>query len=197
MSAPARSRAQGDPRRHRKMPNSRTTGKRAAPGVRRHNISNIVIKVNGNKAMARAYWFHYSNNNPERQVRVQRLRPLRGRHEGERPVVLHQAADLQRGSRRSGRTRVVTRPGSVDTPEETFTSGVRIVEPGAEVVFAEAGGASEGSDPRRVAEVARSETHHARRATSIALGRHVHSTTPARAARIERIRKRIGVNSPP
>jgi len=36
------------------------------PAVGRHNISNIVIKVEGNKAIGRAYWFHYSNNNPKR-----------------------------------------------------------------------------------------------------------------------------------
>jgi len=34
----------------------------------RHNISNIVIKVDGDKAYGRAYWFHYSNNNPERKA---------------------------------------------------------------------------------------------------------------------------------
>jgi hypothetical protein len=28
---------------------------------------NIAVKVNGNKATGRAYWFHYSNNNPERR----------------------------------------------------------------------------------------------------------------------------------
>ena len=32
----------------------------------RHNITNIAIKVEGNKAFGRAYWFHYSNNNPQR-----------------------------------------------------------------------------------------------------------------------------------
>ncbi len=32
----------------------------------RHNISNMVIKVDGNKAKGRAYWFHYGNNNPQR-----------------------------------------------------------------------------------------------------------------------------------
>jgi len=31
------------------------------PAAGRHNISNIVIKVEGNKAYGRAYWFHYSN----------------------------------------------------------------------------------------------------------------------------------------
>ena len=85
-------------------------------------------------------------------------------------------------------------PGLVTSirSEETFLSGVcESFEPGAEVVFAEAGGASERGDPRRVAEVARSETRRATlRRDLIALGRHVHSTTPARAAWIERIRKR-------
>jgi uncharacterized protein (TIGR02246 family) len=36
------------------------------PAVGRHNISNIVIKIDGDKAVGRAYWFHYSNNNPKR-----------------------------------------------------------------------------------------------------------------------------------
>jgi hypothetical protein len=36
--------------------------------VGRHNISNIVIKVDGNKATGRAYWFHYSNDNPKRSA---------------------------------------------------------------------------------------------------------------------------------
>ncbi len=36
------------------------------PATGRHNITNIVIKVDGNKALGRAYWFHYSNNNPQR-----------------------------------------------------------------------------------------------------------------------------------
>jgi len=34
--------------------------------VGRHNISNIAIKVDGDKAQGRAYWFHYSNNTPKR-----------------------------------------------------------------------------------------------------------------------------------
>jgi hypothetical protein len=50
-----------------KMPNSRTSENGLRPASGRHNISNIVLKVNGNKATARAYWFHYSNNNPERR----------------------------------------------------------------------------------------------------------------------------------
>jgi len=36
------------------------------PAVGRHNISNVVIKIDGNKAVGRAYWFHYGNNNPKR-----------------------------------------------------------------------------------------------------------------------------------
>jgi hypothetical protein len=35
------------------------------PLVGRHNISNIVIKVEGDKAEGRAYWFHYSNRGPK------------------------------------------------------------------------------------------------------------------------------------
>jgi ketosteroid isomerase-like protein len=38
------------------------------PATGRHNISNIVIKIEGNKAYGRAYWFHYSNNNPQRSA---------------------------------------------------------------------------------------------------------------------------------
>jgi len=36
------------------------------PAVGRHNISNIVVTIDGNKARSRAYWFHYSNDNPTR-----------------------------------------------------------------------------------------------------------------------------------
>jgi hypothetical protein len=50
-----------------KMPNSRASENGLRPASGRHNISNIVLKVNGNKATGRAYWFHYSNNNPERR----------------------------------------------------------------------------------------------------------------------------------
>jgi len=41
-----------------------TSGLRPAAG--RHNITNIIIKVDGNKAIGRAYWFHMGNNNPKR-----------------------------------------------------------------------------------------------------------------------------------
>jgi hypothetical protein len=40
------------------------SGLRAAAG--RHNIANIVVKVDGDKAFGRAYWFHLGNNNPGR-----------------------------------------------------------------------------------------------------------------------------------
>jgi hypothetical protein len=36
----------------------------------RHNITNIVLKIDGNKAIGRSYWFHYGNNNPERRAGV-------------------------------------------------------------------------------------------------------------------------------
>lgn len=47
----------------------------AAPGVPplrpasgRHNITNIVLKIDGDKAWGRAYWFHVGNDNPERSA---------------------------------------------------------------------------------------------------------------------------------
>jgi len=40
------------------------------PAVGRHNISNIVLKIDGNKAVGRAYWFHYSNNTPNRSANL-------------------------------------------------------------------------------------------------------------------------------
>ena len=38
------------------------------PATGRHNITNIVLKIDGNKAVGRAYWFHYGNDNPERKA---------------------------------------------------------------------------------------------------------------------------------
>lgn len=38
------------------------------PATGRHNITNIVLKIDGDKAEGRAYWFHYGNNNPERRA---------------------------------------------------------------------------------------------------------------------------------
>ena len=42
------------------------TGLRPAAG--RHHISNIVLKIAGNKAIGRAYWFHTGNDNPQRSA---------------------------------------------------------------------------------------------------------------------------------
>jgi hypothetical protein len=47
------------------MPNpAPTDGLR--PAVGRHNISNIVLEIDGDRATGRSYWFHYSNDNPKR-----------------------------------------------------------------------------------------------------------------------------------
>jgi len=40
------------------------------PSTGRHNITNIVLKIDGDKAVGRAYWFHYGNNNPERSAQL-------------------------------------------------------------------------------------------------------------------------------
>jgi hypothetical protein len=40
------------------------------PASGRHNIANIVLKVDGDKVAGRAYWFHYTNNNPERRAEI-------------------------------------------------------------------------------------------------------------------------------
>lgn len=51
-------------------PNPKPEAGGEAPKLRRatgrHNITNIVVKINGNKATGRAYWFHYGNDNPQR-----------------------------------------------------------------------------------------------------------------------------------
>ena len=41
-----------------------TSGLRPAAG--RHNITNIVIEIDGDRATGTAYWFHMGNDNPER-----------------------------------------------------------------------------------------------------------------------------------
>ena len=38
------------------------------PAAGRHSISNMVLKVEGNRAYGRAYWFHMGNDNPERSA---------------------------------------------------------------------------------------------------------------------------------
>jgi ketosteroid isomerase-like protein len=40
------------------------------PATGRHNITNIVVKIDGDTAVGRAYWFHYGNNNPERKAQM-------------------------------------------------------------------------------------------------------------------------------
>jgi hypothetical protein len=45
-----------------------TSGLRPAAG--RHNITNIVIEVNGDRARGTAYWFHIGNANPQRAAQV-------------------------------------------------------------------------------------------------------------------------------
>jgi hypothetical protein len=50
-----------------KMPSPRAT-EGVRPAAARHNISNIVLKIEGNKATGRSYWFHYANDNPERRA---------------------------------------------------------------------------------------------------------------------------------
>ncbi|MBN2243305.1 MAG: nuclear transport factor 2 family protein [Acidobacteria bacterium] len=38
------------------------------PATGRHNITNIVLKIDGDRATGRAYWFHYGNDNSEREA---------------------------------------------------------------------------------------------------------------------------------
>jgi hypothetical protein len=38
------------------------------PAGGRHNITNIVLKIEGDRAWGRAYWFHMGNRNPERSA---------------------------------------------------------------------------------------------------------------------------------
>jgi len=40
------------------------------PAAGRHNISNIVLEVNGDRATGTAYWFHMGNANPERGAQL-------------------------------------------------------------------------------------------------------------------------------
>jgi hypothetical protein len=45
-----------------------TSGLRPAAG--RHNISNIVVTIDGDRATGTAYWFHMGNANPERAAQL-------------------------------------------------------------------------------------------------------------------------------
>ena len=49
-----------------RMPKPAATPRLRAAAAR-HNISNIVIRVDGDKADSISYWFHYSNDNPQRK----------------------------------------------------------------------------------------------------------------------------------
>ena len=40
------------------------------PAAGRHNISNIVIEVDGDRATSTAYWFHMGNDNPDRAAQL-------------------------------------------------------------------------------------------------------------------------------
>lgn len=40
------------------------------PAAGRHHISNIVLKIDGNKAVGRSYWFHTGNDNPDRRATI-------------------------------------------------------------------------------------------------------------------------------
>jgi hypothetical protein len=40
------------------------------PAAGRHHISNIVLKIDGDRATGRAYWFHTGNDNPERRTTI-------------------------------------------------------------------------------------------------------------------------------
>jgi ketosteroid isomerase-like protein len=40
------------------------------PAAGRHNISNIVLKIDGDRAKGTAYWFHMGNANPERAAQL-------------------------------------------------------------------------------------------------------------------------------
>jgi len=41
------------------------------PAARRHNISNMVLKIDGNHATGRAYWFNFNDDNPDRKAYVE------------------------------------------------------------------------------------------------------------------------------
>ena len=43
-------------------------GSSLRPAAGRHNISNIVLEIEGNRAVGRAYWFHMGNDNAERRA---------------------------------------------------------------------------------------------------------------------------------
>ena len=40
------------------------------PAAGRHNISNIVVEIQGDRATGTAYWFHMGNDNPDRSAQL-------------------------------------------------------------------------------------------------------------------------------
>lgn len=40
------------------------------PAAGRHNITNIVLEIDGDTAVGRAYWFHMGNDNPDRAAQL-------------------------------------------------------------------------------------------------------------------------------
>jgi ketosteroid isomerase-like protein len=40
------------------------------PAAGRHSITNLVLRIDGNRAYSRAYWFHMGNANPERSAEL-------------------------------------------------------------------------------------------------------------------------------
>ena len=40
------------------------------PSARRHNITNMVIKIDGNHATGRAYWVEFNDNDPDRKAQL-------------------------------------------------------------------------------------------------------------------------------
>ena len=40
------------------------------PAAGRHNISNIVVEIDGDRATGTAYWFHMGNDNPDRSAQL-------------------------------------------------------------------------------------------------------------------------------
>lgn len=71
------------------------------PFRRRHFISNFVLRVDGNRASVRAYWFEFNNDNPERSAYLGAYGHLEDelRREGGRWLIArHQVFNEQRES---------------------------------------------------------------------------------------------------
>ncbi len=51
-------------------PEENAGGETLRPAAGRHNITNIVLEIDGDTAVGRAYWFHMGNDNPERAAQL-------------------------------------------------------------------------------------------------------------------------------